>query len=59
MLNILHVIPRLAGGGAEKLVLESCIEMQKRKDIKVLLLIFDNTIDMYPYLSKQVKIVCL
>jgi glycosyltransferase involved in cell wall biosynthesis len=57
MLNILHVIPRLAGGGAEKLVLETCIEMQKRKDIKVLLLIFDRTIDLYPYLSKQVEIV--
>ena len=47
----------LQGGGAEKLVLETCIEMQKRKDIKVLLLIFDRTIDLYPYLSKQVEIV--
>jgi len=41
-MRILHIIPSLPKGGAERLVLDICIELQKRKGIEVkLITLFD------------------
>lgn len=34
-MNILHIIPTLRKGGAERIVLDTCIELQKRSGVRV------------------------
>lgn len=41
-LKILHVIPNLLVGGAQRLVLDICNELNRRENIKVKLVIFDE-----------------
>lgn len=52
-IKILQIIPNLFQGGAERLVLDICIELQKRSDISVKLVTFSND-NLYPSLSKEV-----
>ena len=43
MIKIIHVIPRLAIGGAEKLLLDICRKIDKDKfDVSVVVLLNDN-----------------
>ncbi len=55
MLNILHIIPSLRKGGAERLVLNICNELQKKDNIRVKLVVLhpDNE---YEFLSKDIDI---
>ena len=41
-MKILHIIPSLMAGGAERLVIDICNELNKRKGIKVKLLVFSK-----------------
>ena len=50
--RILHIIPSLIEGGAERLALDICIELSKRKNIEVILVLLQPTND-YPELSSQ------
>jgi len=45
MLKILHIIPSLSKGGAERLVITICNELQKRSDVEVRLMVMSNTND--------------
>ena len=42
MLKILHIIPRIRKGGAERLVLDIVTELQKRQDVQVKLVTFGD-----------------
>lgn len=48
--KILHIIPSLIEGGAERLALDICIELGKRDDIEVMLVLLQDKND-YPELS--------
>jgi glycosyltransferase involved in cell wall biosynthesis len=54
MLKILHIIPDLRKGGAERLTLDICIELSKREgiDARIVILYDDNE---YAFLSKQIN----
>ena len=52
-MKILQIIPNLKKGGAERLVLNICQELQKRENIKVKLITFSNE-NEYPYLTKNI-----
>jgi glycosyltransferase involved in cell wall biosynthesis len=54
-LKILHIIPSLVKGGAERLVLDICHELMGRKDVEVKLLIFRNE-NQYEQLSEGIDI---
>ena len=51
-MRILHIIPRLNQGGAERLVLDICNELQKSPDVQVRLLTFSEE-NAYPYLTES------
>ena len=53
-MKLLHLIPNLNKGGAERLVLDTCIELSKNKENELVLLTF-NEGNEYPFLSKQIK----
>ncbi len=53
LMKILHIIPNLKKGGAERLVLDICNEINKRKDIKVKLITFSNS-NEYEFLTKDI-----
>jgi glycosyltransferase involved in cell wall biosynthesis len=55
MLKILHIIPSLRKGGAERLVLDICNELQNREDVKVKLVILHPE-NEYEFLSKNIDI---
>ena len=55
-LRIVHAIPSLGKGGAERLVIDICNELHKRKDIDYRLVIFKE-INEYESLSSQLNIV--
>jgi glycosyltransferase involved in cell wall biosynthesis len=55
-LKILHIIPSLVKGGAERLVLDICRELMTRKNVEVKLLIFRNQND-FAYSSQAFEIV--
>lgn len=57
MLKVLHIIPSLCKGGAERIVLDICIELQKREYVKVKLIIL-HPINEYEFLSKQIDVEC-
>ena len=52
-MHILHLIPSLAKGGAERLALNSCLELQKREGVKVKLITF-RAENSYAFLSKEI-----
>ncbi|HRS19379.1 MAG TPA: hypothetical protein P5243_07735, partial [Bacteroidales bacterium] len=45
MLKILHIIPSLSKGGAERLVISICSELQNRTNVEVRLVLLSNTND--------------
>jgi glycosyltransferase involved in cell wall biosynthesis len=55
MLKILHIIPSLHKGGAERLVIDICNELQKREAIDVRIVTFENT-NEYGFLTKDLII---
>ncbi len=55
MIKILHVIPNLRKGGAERLVLDICRELSKRPDVEVRILVFSSD-NQYDFLSEGIKI---
>lgn len=57
-LKVLHIIPSLNKGGAERLALDICNELNKRKDVDVLLLSLSRK-NEYKYLTEQINcLVC-
>jgi glycosyltransferase involved in cell wall biosynthesis len=46
-MNIIHIIPSLRKGGAERLVLDICQELVVKKDVRVMLVTFSNE-NQYP-----------
>ena len=55
-MNILHIIPNLTKGGAERICLDIANELQGRSDINFLLIVLDEK-NQYKELSKNVNIV--
>src|ERR1019366_3288117 len=56
--KIMHIIPSLAKGGAERMVIDICIELQKKENIEILLVTFQD-VDDYTYITADIpKIVC-
>ena len=53
-MKILHIIPNLNKGGAERICLDICIEMQSRSGHEILLVLLEDKTE-YKNLSKQVK----
>lgn len=53
MLRILHIIPRLRKGGAERLCLDICNQLQKRDGVQVRLITFSDE-NQYPLLTKDI-----
>ena len=45
MLNIIHVIPKLSKGGAERLVIDIVRALNRNQDNKVKLILFENNIE--------------
>jgi len=54
-MNIIHIIPSLRKGGAERLVLNICNELQKRTDVVVKLVVLHPE-NEYEFLSKDLDI---
>ncbi len=54
MMRILHIIPRLCKGGAERLCLDICNELQKRGNIQVQLITFSDE-NAYPFLTESIN----
>lgn len=52
-MKILHIIPNLKKGGAERLVLDICNELKKRNGVEVKLITF-STDNEYPFLTKDI-----
>lgn len=53
MLRILHIIPRLNKGGAERLCLDICNQLQNCSDVQVKLITFSGE-NAYPYLTENI-----
>lgn len=54
-IRVVHIIPSLAKGGAERLVLDICNALAKQPGVEVKLVVF-SAIDTYPQLSKTVDV---
>lgn len=54
MLKIIHIIPSLLMGGAERLTIDICNELSKRKDVRLALITFNNKL-AYNHLSPTVN----
>lgn len=52
-MRILHIIPRLRKGGAERLCLDICNQLQKREDVLVRLITFSED-NAYPTLTQSI-----
>lgn len=52
-MNILHIIPTLRKGGAERIVLDTCIELQKHTGVRIKLVTLSPLCE-YPDLAAQV-----
>lgn len=53
-MRILHIIPELNKGGAERLVLNICNELYLQKDVKVLLITFRGS-NAFPFLTEKIN----
>ena len=51
-MRILHIIPRLNKGGAERLCLDICNQLQKRDDVRIRLITFSEE-NHYPFLTEN------
>jgi len=51
-MRILHIIPRLRKGGAERLCLDICNQLQKRDDVQIRLVTFSEE-NHYPFLTEH------
>jgi glycosyltransferase involved in cell wall biosynthesis len=54
-LRILYIIPSLEKGGAERLVIDICNELNKRKEIEVKLIILHDK-NSYPFLTENINL---
>ena len=54
-MRILHIIPRLRKGGAERLCLDICNQLQKRDDVQVRLITFSDD-NAYPTLTQNLDV---
>jgi GalNAc-alpha-(1->4)-GalNAc-alpha-(1->3)-diNAcBac-PP-undecaprenol alpha-1,4-N-acetyl-D-galactosaminyltransferase len=54
-IRIAHIIPSLAKGGAERLVLDICNSLNKHAEVEIKLVVFSD-INTYPQLSRSVDI---
>lgn len=52
-MRILHIIPRLNKGGAERLCLDICNQLQKHIDVQVRLITFSDE-NFYPFLTENI-----
>ena len=52
-MRILHIIPRLNKGGAERLCLDICNQLQKHSDVQVRLISFSDE-NNYPFLTENI-----
>lgn len=52
-MRILHIIPQLRKGGAERLCLDICNQLQKQEDVQVRLITFSDD-NAYPTLSQSI-----
>lgn len=57
MLRVIHVIPSLQKGGAERLMLDICNELQKKDDVKVKIIILHD-VNEYKFMSENLDIDC-
>ena len=55
MLNVLHVIPDLSKGGAERITLDICNELQKKKGVNTKVIVFRD-VNQYQFLTKKLDI---
>lgn len=55
MLKVLHVIPNLKKGGAERICLDICNELNKRQDVEVKLILLEDS-NEYQFLSKDLDL---
>ena len=53
-MKILQIIPSLAKGGAERIVLDTCIELSKREEFEVKLVTFHDK-NSYSFLSEKIE----
>ena len=58
MLRIIHIIPSLQKGGAERICLDICNELSIRENIEVKIIVLDST-NEYEFLSKGLDIACI
>jgi len=54
-MKIVHIIPNLKKGGAERLALDICLELSKRNGIEVMLVIFKKD-DDYSFMSNRLQV---
>ena len=53
MLNILHIIPSLSKGGAERLVLDICNNLNSKERLRIKLITFSDN-NNFPFLTKNI-----
>lgn len=54
MIKIVHIIPNLNKGGAERLVIDICLALKKQKDVEVELITFQEG-NEYTFLSEELN----
>ena len=52
-MKILYIIPNLSGGGAERMILDICLELKNRKNVRVKLITLSD-FNRYSYLSGKI-----
>lgn len=55
MLKILHIIPNLVKGGAQRIAIDICIELSKRPNCDVILLYFDGP-NEFEFLTNEIRV---
>ena len=55
-MKVLHVIPNLVKGGAQRLVIDICNEFKKHKDFEVKIIVLSNSKNAFSYNSKGLDI---
>jgi glycosyltransferase involved in cell wall biosynthesis len=53
-MKVLHISPELIKGGAERLLLDICVELTKRPDFEVMVVALREK-NAYPFLTEQIK----
>ena len=52
-MKVLHISPELIKGGAERLLLDICVELTKRADFEVMVVALRKK-NAYPFLTEQI-----